>query len=248
MPIPILIADSDLDHFYHLKSLIHNEFPEYEIVGLARDEQTILRAIQEHRQAVIFLEIALCGIGGMEFVREAAKNVLVVLMSTVGSFAVKAFEYGVTDYLVKPVSVSRMRITLERLHQLLHLKIMPNEREDWISLWTHNGIRLLHPRDILYLQAEGNYVKVVCRDFHGLLRKPLHVVKKELGEDRFWQIHRQIVVNCEVIERLIREGEGGILILKKCPQTLRVSRNFVPRFLKNNFRKKERKVRVHIEF
>jgi len=94
-----------------------------------------------------------------------------------------------------------------------------------------DGVRLIPVDDVLYFQAQNKYTTVITREGESLIRKSIRDLAAELDPDRFWQIHRGILVNVRSIARVSRSLTGkGVPKLKDRDETLPASPRYLHRF------------------
>ncbi len=98
-----------------IRHALRTLWPELAIVAEAGDGIEALAAVERHALGVVFLDIQMPGLNGMEVAQRVAGKAHVVFISAFDQYAVDAFEQGALDYVLKPVSLSRMKLTVERL-------------------------------------------------------------------------------------------------------------------------------------
>ena len=99
----------------HLESL----WPELEVRAAVADGHAALAALAEHSPQVLFLDIQMPGLSGIEVARQAGDQCHVVFVTAHDEFAVAAFERGAIDYVMKPFSTKRLAVAIERLKSRL---------------------------------------------------------------------------------------------------------------------------------
>lgn len=164
---------------------------------------------------LIFLDINLPGLSGMQLMRLVANPPVVIFTTAYSEYAVEAFEVNAFDYLVKPISLERFLTSVNRVRTLLDDR--HKDKTDvhwWINIKEGRRIYHLHTSEILYLQAYGDYVRVFTREQTIMTKHTLSSIKEQLPVS-FIQVHRSFIVNTGVIQFL----EGNMLIVrdKKIP-------------------------------
>src|SRR6202165_1767920 len=100
-----------------LKKLLTAVWPEVEIVAVAKDGSQAMQLLEEHHPDVLFLDIQMPGLSGLEVARAASGHCHVVFVSGYDQYAVAAFEHGAIDYLLKPVTASRLSTACQRVRE-----------------------------------------------------------------------------------------------------------------------------------
>jgi DNA-binding LytR/AlgR family response regulator len=225
-------------------------WPELELVGEAGDGEAALRLVAEHQPQVVFLDIEMPGMNGLEAARQLKGLAHVVFITAYQQYAVDAFERGAIDYLLKPASPARLADTVERLKQRVAgpvpgekaldamlaqitramgagKPLRPTPRLRWVQAAVGQQVRLIRVSEILFFQSDLKYTRIVTRDGEALIRKPLKELLVELDPEQFWQVHRGHVVNMEWVLHAVRSDEGRMhLVLRDSAHTLEVSRSY----------------------
>jgi DNA-binding LytR/AlgR family response regulator len=157
-----------------------------------------LRTLAERPFDAVFLDVRMPGIDGLELakvLRRFEAPPAVVFVSAYETGAVGAFELKALDYLMKPVSRQRLSEALERVREARAALDAPRS-DDVVPLPTLRGGTRLVPREsILFLQADGDYVRVMCDDERFLVRGRLSDMAKRWRPHGFVQVHRGYVAN-----------------------------------------------------
>jgi DNA-binding LytR/AlgR family response regulator len=248
-PVTALIAEDEAPQRAALLDLLAEQWPELEVVGACEDGPSALLIAAERRPQVAFLDIRMPGIGGLDVARAVvAGGGLVVFTTAYDEYAVRAFDAGAADYLLKPIQPARLRRTVERLRarlarpddivpaaplDALEARLRPHGDRliRWISASAGDSVRMIGIDEVVYFQAQDKYVRVVTGDDEAVIRTPLKELLAGLDPDLFWQVHRGVVVRVAAIERLRKDEFGrAVLRLKGRAETLPVSAAFVHRF------------------
>ena len=156
-----VIADDERLMRDQLRTRLHQVWPELEVVAEARNGLEAVQAVREHQPDVIFLDIRMPGLTGVEAAKEIAQLELsddallpeMVFITAYDQYAIDAFEQGVVDYVLKPAEPERLRLTAERLKTRLMQRAPEfNGLEKDSSLATHSVQQLLH---VLSAQVSG---------------------------------------------------------------------------------------------
>jgi DNA-binding LytR/AlgR family response regulator len=235
----------------HLVQMLGEAWPELDIVAACDDGGTALEAIAEHQPDVVFLDIRMPGLTGLEVaaaMANASPQSHIVFVTAYDQYALDAFDKGAVDYLLKPVARDRLAATIQRIRarasanseamaELLRKLqgIVPNESKApplvWLTASAGTETRLIMIDDVAYFQSDSKYTVVMTAQGEALLRKPIRELLDVLDPNIFKQIHRSTIVNLKAIASIARDDTGkGIVKLKNRPETLSVSQPFMALF------------------
>jgi DNA-binding LytR/AlgR family response regulator len=250
-----LIADDEPHLASYLRERLAFTWPELAVVAVAANGPEALRLIDEHDPDILFLDIRMPGLTGLDVARRVGDGVHIVFVTAFDQYAVEAFERAAVDYLLKPVTDERLADTVRRLRDRLRAppashevrealdalaRALPalggvaatsTERLAWIRASVGGQVRLIAVDEVTYFQANDKYTSVFTADGEALIRTSLKDLTDQVDPQRFWQIHRSTIVNIGHVASTIRDISGRTLIkLKTRPETLTVSRAFAHRF------------------
>jgi DNA-binding LytR/AlgR family response regulator len=221
-----------------LRETLVRLWPELSICAEAEDGVEALSAIETHAPDILFLDIQMPGMSGLEVARQAGSRCHVVFVTAYDKYAVTAFEQGALDYVMKPFSLARLATTVARLNekvgtapanlegllQSLIRSSAPKEYLRWITASQGQELRLITVDEICYFQADSKYTLVVTGTQESLIRRPIKELVDELDPAVFWQIHRGTVINVNAIAGVNRDIGGHLRVkLKERKETLPVS-------------------------
>jgi DNA-binding LytR/AlgR family response regulator len=241
-PTPVLkavIAEDEPVLRGELRAMLAKLWPELAIAAEARDGIDALREIAAHSPDILFLDIQMPGLTGLEVAKHASGKCHVVFVTAYDKHAVAAFEQGAVDYVMKPFTADRLATAIERLKAktasaparldgiLQTLAEAAGARRDylrWITASQGSELRLITIEEIVYFQADNKYTLVVTPDRESLIRRPIRELIDELDPQVFWQIHRGTLVNVSAIAGVQRDIGGHMRVrLKGRKETLAVS-------------------------
>ncbi len=210
--LTILAVDDEQTQLEDLARLLRS-FPSVEDVECAFDGHDALVKASSQRYDAIFLDVRMPDIDGVELarvLRRFAAPPQLVFVSAYDSAAVDAFELRALDYLRKPVSRRRVEEALERVaaaidaasrvpengHDRQHAQPEPAESEKLAVANIRGGsTRLISRSSILYVQSQGDFVRIVTDDGRYLLRATLAEIERRWERFGFVRVHRQYVAN-----------------------------------------------------
>ena len=218
-------------------------WPELQIVALAADGVAALRALEQRAPDVLFLDIELPGLTGLDVARQVNGRSHVVFVTAYDQHAVAAFEQGAADFVLKPVSAARLATTVARLKGRIgrpapsidgFLREFGAAKKGflrWINASHGQSVRLITVEDVHYFEADSKYTRVVTAEGESLIRKPIKELVDELDSSCFWQIHRSTIVNVSAIAGVVRDARGRPQVrLKSRSELLPVSDAYVHLF------------------
>ena len=255
-----LIAEDEPLLAQALQAELARAWPELRIVANVGDGAAAVDAALQHRPDVLFFDIRMPGLGGLEAAAELAaarpEDVsfpALVFVTAYDQYALQAFEAQAIDYVLKPVQPARLQKTVEKLRavlaqrparggdldvtlgQLRHLlqAAAPAAQPllKVVQASVGNSIRLVPVEEVLYFEAADKYVRVVCADGEVLIRTPLKDLLPQLDPQLFWQVHRGTVVRATAVDSVQRDEAGKLhLALRGRKERLAVSRLYAHLF------------------
>jgi len=247
MTTKLLIAEDEPLMRERLVAMLETAWPEAKIALVAENGNDAWDGFLEIEPDVVFLDIRMPGLSGLEVAQRIGKAAHVVFVTAYDQYAVEAFDAGAVDYLLKPVEASRLQRALERLRSRLsappadlgdllrqlkaNLPVHEPEKLKMIKATIGKQIRLIDVNDVLFFQSDTKYTRVVLADCEALVKIPLKDLLGGLDSDRFWQIHRGTVVNVKAVAAVERvDAERLEVLVRGCSEKLPVSRTFAHLF------------------
>jgi len=229
-----------------LRSALADLWPELVVCAEAEDGLQALRALNEHAPAVLFLDIEMPGLSGLEVAKQASGKCHVVFVTAFDSYAVAAFEQGAVDYVLKPFSPARLATAVSRLREKvrsvpanldgllegLHAAATRGKKYmRWLTVSEREDLRLITVDEICYFRADNKYTVVVTPQQESLVRRSIKELIDELDPKIFLQIHRGTLVNANAIAGVTRDFGGRLWVkLKQRKEKLPVSDPYIHLF------------------
>jgi two-component system LytT family response regulator len=160
-----------------------------------------LEFIQTTQVDLIFLDIKMPDMSGIEFYKSLSKKPLLIFTTAYSEHAVTSFEMDAVDYLLKPFSLSRFIKACNKAHEL-YLTRNQKEGPDHIFIKSGYGQEKISFSDILYVEAAGNYVTIYLGDKKILSRSTIQEMLSILPKDQFIRVHRSYIVAAKKIEKV----------------------------------------------
>jgi DNA-binding LytR/AlgR family response regulator len=159
--------------------------------------------IQKENIDLIFLDIKMPDISGIDFMNSLNKKPMVIFTTAYSEHAVTSFELDAIDYLLKPFSLSRFVKGCNKAYELFQLRNKSGST-DFIFLKTGYEQEKVHFDDILYLEAAGNYVNFVLKNKSLLSRMTFAELEVILPKNKFIRVHRSYMAAVSAINRIER--------------------------------------------
>jgi DNA-binding LytR/AlgR family response regulator len=234
-----LIAEDEATLANELAETLETLWPQLSICAIAANGAEALRLFEKHAPDVLFLDIEMPGMSGLEVARQASGKSHVVFVTAYDKYAVKAFERGAVDYVMKPIEAARLADTVMRLKERMHstpanlediLKALaeriPPTRDyiRWITASQGRDLRLITTDDICYFQSDNKCTLVVTQSQESLIYRTIRELAEKLDPSTFWQIHRGTIINVRHIAGITRDYRGRLRVrLRQRKETLAVS-------------------------
>ncbi len=219
---------------------------DFELLGECAGGAEAVRAIGGLAPQVVFLDVQMPDVDGFDVVEAVgpAAMPLVVFATAHEEYAVRAFDAGASDYLLKPVTEERFRLAIERLRRNLRApapgaaaaleKTMALVRGPHAQrLVVNDAGRVLFVKvaDIDWLEASGNYVTLhVGREKH-MMRETLRNLAERLDPRKFVRLHRSSIVNIDRLRELLPWSRGEQVAVLEDGTQLAIGRAFRDRLL-----------------
>jgi two-component system response regulator LytT len=228
MLLKALICDDEAPARGELRFLLE-EAGGVEVAGEAGSSLEALQLIKAYPFDVVFLDIDMPGLSGMQLAEVLAnldRQPAIVFVTAYSEHAVKAFEVAATDYLVKPVELPRLKQALERLQ--------PAEggttRIERVPVEKAGKKLLLAVEDIYYVMAKDDYSYLYTDAERYLSTISLAQLETKLEPRGFFRVHRRFLVNLSQVKEVVPMYGGTLLLTLKDKATTQVpvSRRRVP--------------------
>lgn len=213
-------------------------YPNIEVVEECNNGFEGLKAIQQHKPELIFLDIQMPKITGFEMLELVEELPAVIFTTAFDEFAIKAFEAHAIDYLLKPFNKERFDKAMQKFMQQQNTSAAAKKTEELLATNTHqpeeqnrivvkNGsdIRIVPVADICYIEAFDDYVKIFTKDSWYLKKKTMSSYEESLGEKQFLRVHRSFIINLQELTRVEPLEKNSHIALLKSGQRIPLSRS-----------------------
>lgn len=208
----ILIDDEPLAREIIKAYLKH--FDDIEVVQECGDGFEGVKAIQEHKPDLIFLDIQMPKINGFEMLELVDAKPSVIFITAYDSYAIKAFEANAVDYLLKPVPEERFREAVlkwkskvaptvpQQMDSVLSTMSATAAQQNRVVVKTGSKVKIIPVHDIQYLEADDDYVKIITAEGSFLKNKTMNFYEQSLDPQQFVRVHRSYIVHINQITKI----------------------------------------------
>ncbi|KPK84302.1 MAG: LytR family transcriptional regulator [Bacteroides sp. SM23_62_1] len=235
----IIVEDEKL-----ARELIKNylmDHPDIQITGEYEDGFSGLKAINEFKPDLVFLDIQMPKLTGFEMLEVLDHKPSIIFITAFDQYAIKAFEMNAVDYLLKPYSRERFSLAItkarERLDsgdvditdKLIHHMDKQPESIHRIIVRSRSKIHVLPVDELCYIKAEDDYVMLYTRDNKFLKQKTMRYFESHLPPEDFVRIHRSYIVRLNEISQMQLYEKDSYIVILKDGTKLPVSKGGLPR-------------------
>jgi len=193
----IVIDDSKLQRKAVVKLI--KDHQNLELVADFDNAVKVEKMIRENSIDIIFLDIEMPIINGFEFMDSLVHRPQIILITAKQEYAMQAFDYDVTDYLLKPITITRFNASVKKA--LLKHSLTEETEEPYIFVSSQLKKVKVYLKDIKWIEGWGDYVKVVTYDTTLLVLSTMKAFMKDLPDDQFLRIHKSYIVNLDKVEK-----------------------------------------------
>jgi len=206
MVINCLIVDDEELALNVLEKYI-STLPSLRLAGKCENALDAITFLHKNQVDLLFLDLNMPELGGLDMLKTLSDPPLVILTTAYSEFALESYEFGVVDYLLKPIKLERFIKAVNKAVGLLRSYQPAGQesntdksgsifvKEDHITYqisWEH----------ILYIEAYGNYLKVYTTDKTYVTRDTMMHVEELLSESQFLRVHKSFLVNLSKVSRM----------------------------------------------
>jgi two-component system LytT family response regulator len=221
--VRVLIVDDEAVARRRIRRLLAAE-PDVTVVGECADGASALKAITNDKPHIAFLDVQMPELDGFAVVRSVPSTELpgVVFVTAFDRYALRAFDVHAIDYLLKPFTRERFRTALSRARARLdrrgddHIAALIDHLHATRRYPTRVAVRaadrfiVIDWRDVDWVEAADNYVKLHVGAKEFLLRDTLAAIEKQLDPERFARIHRSAIVQLDRVAELHPSSHGDV--------------------------------------
>ena len=242
--IKAVIVDDEAPALANLQLLLAKE-EGIDLVAICSDGLMAIEAIREHQPDLLFLDIQMPEVSGFDVITAIppASRPYVIFVTAYDQYALKAFEVNAVDYLLKPFDDKRFEEAISKAKGLLQQQKQRDLQEKIGLLLRHldqeqtqkylrklsirqgSKISFLKVEDILWIEADNQYVKIHLKTASHLMRQSLSYLDQHLDPTAFYRTHRSAIVNVHRIESIEPYFKGDYHIRLENGTIVKLSRH-----------------------
>jgi two-component system LytT family response regulator len=237
-----LIVDDEKIARTRLRNLLENYPDVFQVIAEASNGIEAIELIKGIQPELIFLDIQMPGKTGFEILQEINEFPLIIFCTAYEEFALKAFDTMAVDYLVKPIMMERLALSVEKIKRV-DAKFQKRQLDEFIDYLKHQAepkklisipirlgerIILVKPENIAYLSADEKYVDLYTLDGKKFMTNLSLKKLEERLPTNFKRIHRGIIVNTNHIKEFRKYFRGTYIVelLDDCKTKLETGRSY----------------------
>ena len=216
-----ILADDEPVARKILKEFIE-QVPHLELAGEFRNAMKTEAYLQEHSADILFLDINMPKISGLQFLKKCNVKPLVILTTAYPEYALEGYELDVVDYLLKPIAFSRFQKAIKKVNEYIDLRDKKETESppDFLFVKSEKRIEKIGLKDILYIESMGNYVNIFTTGKKIIAYLTLKSMENRLPPDEFIKVHQSFIIPFTRIEFI----EGNQIKLRD--NTVPIGRNY----------------------
>jgi two-component system, LytTR family, response regulator len=211
------------------------KIPQLSIQLTTTDSIAALTFLDTNKPDIIFLDIEMPEISGIEFISNIkAKwgNNIPKIVFTTGhtGYALSGFEHGVTDYLLKPITYSRFKQCTDRIIAELDKRNSPAGKPDFFFAEVQGKMVKINLDEIIYIEGSGNYIVIVTDENKMIIYKSMSAIQELLPCDKFTRVHKSYIIAVNQVQAI--RGNEIIIKLKDAEKSIPIGKTFKENVLK----------------
>jgi len=208
-----------------------------ELIGEFSDGFSGLKAINELKPDIVFLDVQMPKLTGLELLELVEGNPYIIFTTAYDEYAINAFDLNAVDYLLKPFSKERFDMALDKVFgkidnskasnnvDQLNTHLSKNKKLDKIVVKSNSNIQVIPLEEVLFIESEDDYVMIHTAKGKYLKHQTMKFYEAHLDASKFVRIHRSFIVKLAEINKIEKYGKDTYQVILKNGKDLKVSRS-----------------------
>lgn len=221
-----------------------SKIPELELVATCSTALEAMPHIRTGKIDLVFLDIQMPEITGIDFLKSLDKGPKVILTTAYSEYAIQSYEFGVTDYLLKPIAFDRFYKAVNRVLSLVDVQVstpaplvktdVDETHDQHLFVKADNKVLKIDYNDVQYITSKGAYVQIVTKDGKKTMTlQSMNRMEEVLPSGTFFRVHRSHIININYVTAIegnsLRLGKDLLISISKSKKD-----DFINRIDKNN--------------
>lgn len=221
----MIVDDEEAAHFVLINYIGY--VGRLEVTARCYNALDAINNLHQHKIDLIFLDINMPGLSGFDFLKTLTRAPAVIFTTAYSQYALESYEYGVVDYLMKPIEFPRFLKSIDRFFSLYsHLtagELSEAAAPQTLDVKVDSDIITINIDDIIYTQSLGNYVKLITAQRSYVCSVTTSELEKRLPADKFMRIHKSHLIALARVEQYL--NASVIIDGKELPVGITYRRN-----------------------
>jgi DNA-binding LytR/AlgR family response regulator len=170
----------------------------FELVGICSNALEAKEVLDKKEVDLIFLDIQLPGMTGLNFLRTLPNPPLVVVTTAYSEYAIESYEFNIIDYLLKPISFERFSKTVDKIVHGRLFTPLPKEKDDppgdHIFVKSNSKFFKVNFSEIIYIESMKDYLKIHTAEYKLVTHQTMNDMEKILSPRQFIRVHKSYMV------------------------------------------------------
>lgn len=202
-----------------------NKYASLNLIGVFNDPISARNEITKHKDIdLILLDVKMPEMDGFDFIGSLDHPPSIIIVSGGGEFALKAFDFNVVDFLLKPISYARFCKAIDKVMRYFAPKEISKSGDEEIFIKKGSSLVKLKLKDIVFVEALENYVTLNTNSDKFTIHFTMKAIESQLPSGVFIRVHRSFIINKSMIQS-IKENSLDILV-GHTPKNIPVGKSF----------------------
>ncbi len=195
-----IIVDDDQIQRELLQAYI-GELDSLTLAGSFENAQLALQALQDEDIDLLFLDVEMPRMSGLDLLKSLSRKPQIILVTSYEKYAVDAFDFDVTDFLVKPIDFARFVKAVNKASDRMKRSIPTDEDYD---MFVKDGTQLIkiNTGDIIFITALSDYVKIATPQKEYAILYTMKNILDKLPRNKFCRVHRSYIIRLDKIDKI----------------------------------------------